>query len=282
MLHSPTEAGLPLCEPGAMIGEVFPSDDQEDNAAAAAEAQDLSGIYVQMIKPNSPADNGDASVRVGDRLVAVNGQNVMGRSLSEVADLLTSTIAACRARTHKHRPTIKFTVNRFFQRKTQSERLASENNRDVRHEVTPQSERTKGHRDSSVSSNVKTPRKKTSVTIYEREGERPSRRDSSSSRHNRSASVDPRGRSRKETLDDSPLSPKRRSSTFTREAMGRRSVSEKRHANMEATSIKFFNENVLPLRYTDENGKPKSNPSSPLAFLVGFYFFGGIRLFSNP
>ncbi|KAL7062474.1 hypothetical protein AAHC03_01131 [Spirometra sp. Aus1] len=258
MLHSPTEAELSLCEPGAMIGEVFPIDEQENNAAA--QSQDLSGLYVQLIKPNSPADNGDASVRVGDRLVAVNGQNVMGRSLSEVADLLTSTIAACRAKSHKHRPAIKFTVNRFFQRKTQSERLASERNRDARPEAT-QSGRTKGHSTSSVPQSPKTPKKKTTVKIAEREDERSSRPDGFSShravdgqeKHNRSASMEPRGRSRKQTVDDSPVSPKRATSTFAREAIGRRSVSEKRHANMNATSFKFFNENVLPFRLTDEH-----------------------------
>ncbi|BHF59455.1 hypothetical protein SprV_0100241400 [Sparganum proliferum] len=258
MLHSPTEAELSLCEPGAMIGEVFPIDEQENNAAA--QTQDLSGLYVQLIKPNSPADNGDASVRVGDRLVAVNGHNVVGRSLSEVADLLTSTIAACRAKSHKHRPTIKFTVNRFFQRKTQSERLARERNRDARPEAT-QSGKTKGHSTSSVPQSPKTPKKKTTVTIAERESERSSRPNGSTShrtvdgqeKHNRSASVEPRGRSRKQTVDDSPVSPKRATSTFAREAIGRRSVSEKRHANMNATSFKFFNENVLPLRFADEH-----------------------------
>uniref|UniRef100_A0A0X3PBA1 PDZ domain-containing protein n=2 Tax=Schistocephalus solidus TaxID=70667 RepID=A0A0X3PBA1_SCHSO len=256
MLHSPTEAELPLCEPGAMIGEVFPIDSQEDNAAPV-ETQDFSGLYVQLIKPNSPADNGDASVRVGDRLIAVNGQNVMGRSLSEVAALLTSAITTCRARAHKHRPTIKFTVNRFFQRKSQSERLASERNRDVRPGAT-QSEQTKGHSSPSVPETSKTPRKKATVKIDEAGDERPSRSDSrrtvdGQERQNRSASVDPCGRSRKQTADDSPRSPKRSSSTFTREAMGRRSVSEKRHANMDATSFKFFNENVLPFRVTDEH-----------------------------
>lgn len=77
-------------------------------------------------------------------------------------------------------------------------------------------------------------------------------------RRHRTASVDLRNRSlraqgdgsdaRKESRSSTGESPVRCQSAFTRDSVGRRSVSEKRHAHLSASSFKYYNENVLPLR----------------------------------
>ncbi|VDM22330.1 unnamed protein product [Hydatigera taeniaeformis] len=214
-----------------MVGD---TDNLEDN---------LSGFFVKQISTGSPAskDLTSGSIRPGDRLSAVNGHSVIGLSLTEISDKLKTAIekAQCKMMGKGKQVFLKLTVNRFFHRSDQqiscpkTKSILRPGSDAVLYKLTVQNN----------SPNRETPIKKVNLvttTAKKDSLEIPLRRLA------RTPSVDSRGRSRRERGSRSPSdSPVRCQSAFTRDGVGRRSVSEKRHAHISAANS-HYNDDILP------------------------------------
>ncbi|KAL5112263.1 hypothetical protein TcWFU_006109 [Taenia crassiceps] len=208
-----------------MVGD---TDDLEEN---------LSGFFVKQISTGSPAskDLTSGSIKPGDRLVAVNGHSVIGLSLREISDKLKVAIGKAQNNMvgKNEQVFLKLTVNRFFHRSDKQSSCPK-----TKSILRPGSDSMFDKPAVQNDSNRETPIKKVNVlTARDKKDslEIPSRWPT------RTPSVDSRGRSRRERGSRSPSdSPVRCQSAFTRDGVGRRSVSEKRHAHISAASVVPF------------------------------------------
>ncbi|VDD80653.1 unnamed protein product [Mesocestoides corti] len=201
---------------------------------------DYPGLFVKQVLTDSPADTTSASgtVRPGDRLVEVNNRCVIGLSLNEIKSILKEAVEKAQVRTVQKNKQVflQLTVDRFYHRSEKSGAIrdSCSGSKPILHQAEDSS------RDHQHSQNT-TPGRETLSKKMD-VGHPPHRVP-------RTPSVDSRGRSRREKESrSSSVSPVRCQSAFTRDAIGRRSVSEKRHAHMSATNFIYYNENVLPLR----------------------------------
>ncbi|VUZ45809.1 unnamed protein product [Hymenolepis diminuta] len=212
---------------GSMVGD---TDNLEEN---------LSGFFVKLIVSDGPASKGN--LRPGDRLIAVNGHSVVGASPEKISTQLKSSLRKAQVKmvNREKQVFLKLTVTRFFHRYEKHD-SAPKTKSILRSttETTLDKMLTQKNRDSG--------RK---VKVKDGSDEDDNSSDLSPRRMARTPSLDSRGRSRRDRESRSPSdSPVRCQSAFTRDGVGRRSVSEKRHAHMNATNFSIFNENVLPHR----------------------------------
>ncbi|KAL5965823.1 hypothetical protein TSMEX_006414 [Taenia solium] len=209
----------------SMVGD---TDDLEGN---------LSGFFVKQISTGSPASKGSTSgsIRPGDRLIAVNGHSVIGLSLTEIFAKLKVAIekAQCEMVGKSEQVFLKLTVNRFFHRSDKISPCPK-----TKSILGPGSDVMLDKPMVQNSFSRETPIKKTNVSTTRDKKDSP---DIPLWRLARTPSADSRGRSRRERGSRSPSdSPVRCQSAFTRDGLGRRSVSEKRHAHISAANVLPF------------------------------------------
>ncbi|VDK31818.1 unnamed protein product [Taenia asiatica] len=206
-----------------MVGD---TDDLEGN---------LSGFFVKQISTGSPASKGSTSgsIRPGDRLIAVNGHSVIGLSLTEIFAKLKVAIekAQCEMAGKSEQVFLKLTVNRFFHRSNKLSPCPK-----TKSILRPGSDTIFDKL--MVQNSRETLIKKANVSTTRDKKDSP---DIPLWRLARTPSADSRGRSRRERGSRSPSdSPVRCQSAFTRDGLGRRSVSEKRHAHISAANVLPF------------------------------------------
>nr|CDS35214.1 partitioning defective 3 [Hymenolepis microstoma] len=227
IIHAYSEYNGSDVDENSMVGD---TDNLEEN---------LSGVFVKLIVSDGPASKGN--LRPGDRLIAVNGHSVIGASLAEISTQLKSSLQKAQDKMARREKQVflKLTISRFFQRYKKYD-SAPKTKSILRSTIDPSSDKI------PIQLNRDTHR---NVQVKEGSAEDDSSSDLQPRRIARTPSLDSRGRSRRDQESRSPSdSPVRCQSAFTRDGVGRRSVSEKRHAHMNATNFSIFNENVLPQR----------------------------------
>ncbi|VDN97970.1 unnamed protein product [Rodentolepis nana] len=227
IIHAYSEYNGSDVDDNSMVGD---TDNLEEN---------LSGVFVKLIVSDGPASK--SNLRPGDQLIAVNGHSVIGASLVEISTQLKSSLQKAQVKMARREKQVflKLTVSRFFQRYENCD-SASKAKSILRSTADTSSDKM------SNQQNLDSDRK---VKVKEESPEDDNSTDLPPKRMARTPSLDSRGRSRRDQESQSPSdSPVRCQSAFTRDGVGRRSVSEKRHAHMNATNFSIFNENVLPQR----------------------------------
>ncbi|EUB63768.1 Partitioning defective protein [Echinococcus granulosus] len=231
IIHAYSEFKGPEVIVDHMVGD---TDNLEDN---------LSGLFVKQILTGSPASKEltSGSIRPGDRLIAVDGHSVTNLSLTEISTKLKLAIekAQCKMVGKSKQAFLELTMNRFFHCSDKQNSWPK-----TKSMLRPGSDAIFDKLTVQNNSNGEILIKKVNMVAAK------DRKDSTevpSRRLARTPSVDSRCRSRRERESRSPSdSPVRCQSAFSRDGVGRRSVSEKRHAHISATNFSHYNDNALP------------------------------------